>query len=135
MSTGSGIDRPLVFGIETSCDDTACAIVDGAGRVRDKDQGLPIDTTGTLTGTEDIDGIYDGAAALAGALGRSRQVRACLVTQLFRYAYARAESDDDACTVALLNEAFTASGGDVRKLLVSLTRTPAFTSGPAGGAP
>jgi N6-L-threonylcarbamoyladenine synthase len=25
--------RPLVFGIETSCDDTACALVDGAGRV------------------------------------------------------------------------------------------------------
>ncbi len=25
--------RPLVLGIETSCDDTACALVDGAGRV------------------------------------------------------------------------------------------------------
>ncbi len=25
--------RPLVLGIETSCDDTACAVVDGAGRV------------------------------------------------------------------------------------------------------
>src|SRR6476469_7566550 len=24
---------PLVLGIETSCDDTACAVVDGAGRV------------------------------------------------------------------------------------------------------
>lgn len=26
-------DRPLILGIETSCDDTACAVVDGAGRV------------------------------------------------------------------------------------------------------
>ncbi len=26
-------ERPLIFGIETSCDDTACAVVDGAGRV------------------------------------------------------------------------------------------------------
>jgi N6-L-threonylcarbamoyladenine synthase len=26
-------DRPLVLAIETSCDDTACAVVDGAGRV------------------------------------------------------------------------------------------------------
>src|SRR6185436_6139429 len=25
--------RPLVLGIETSCDDTACALVDGSGRV------------------------------------------------------------------------------------------------------
>ncbi|HEX2644172.1 MAG TPA: tRNA (adenosine(37)-N6)-threonylcarbamoyltransferase complex transferase subunit TsaD, partial [Thermoanaerobaculia bacterium] len=27
------IPSPLVLGIETSCDDTACALVDGAGRV------------------------------------------------------------------------------------------------------
>jgi N6-L-threonylcarbamoyladenine synthase len=27
------VTRPLVLGIETSCDDTACAVVDGAGRV------------------------------------------------------------------------------------------------------
>ena len=29
----SAHDRPLVLGIETSCDDTACALVDGSGRV------------------------------------------------------------------------------------------------------
>ncbi|HEV2851404.1 MAG TPA: tRNA (adenosine(37)-N6)-threonylcarbamoyltransferase complex transferase subunit TsaD [Thermoanaerobaculia bacterium] len=27
------MDRPLVLGIETSCDDTACAVLDGGGRV------------------------------------------------------------------------------------------------------
>lgn len=27
------LERPLLLGIETSCDDTACAVVDGAGRV------------------------------------------------------------------------------------------------------
>jgi N6-L-threonylcarbamoyladenine synthase len=27
------MERPLVLGIETSCDDTACAVLDGAGRV------------------------------------------------------------------------------------------------------
>ncbi|KAB2961831.1 MAG: hypothetical protein F9K18_10675, partial [Thermoanaerobaculia bacterium] len=27
------VAHPLVLGIETSCDDTACAVVDGAGRV------------------------------------------------------------------------------------------------------
>ena len=27
------VDRPLLLGIETSCDDTACAVVDGQGRV------------------------------------------------------------------------------------------------------
>ena len=32
MATRPG-DHPLIFGIETSCDDTACAVVDAAGRV------------------------------------------------------------------------------------------------------
>jgi N6-L-threonylcarbamoyladenine synthase len=31
--TGGELRRPLVLGIETSCDDTACAVVDGAGAV------------------------------------------------------------------------------------------------------
>src|SRR5512134_1488379 len=31
--TLAGVERPLVLGIESSCDDTACALVDGAGRV------------------------------------------------------------------------------------------------------
>ena len=29
----TNLDRPLILGIETSCDDTACAVVDGTGRV------------------------------------------------------------------------------------------------------
>ena len=29
----ASFERPLVLGIETSCDDTACAVLDGAGRV------------------------------------------------------------------------------------------------------
>ncbi|MEM8994434.1 MAG: tRNA (adenosine(37)-N6)-threonylcarbamoyltransferase complex transferase subunit TsaD [Acidobacteriota bacterium] len=29
----SDLDRPRILGIETSCDDTACAVLDGAGRV------------------------------------------------------------------------------------------------------
>lgn len=29
----ANLERPLILGIESSCDDTACAVVDGAGRV------------------------------------------------------------------------------------------------------
>ena len=32
-ATEAAAERPVVLGIETSCDDTACALVDGAGRV------------------------------------------------------------------------------------------------------
>ena len=32
-SAPAALERPLILGIETSCDDTACAVVDGGGRV------------------------------------------------------------------------------------------------------
>lgn len=33
MSSAAHHEQPLILGIESSCDDTACAVVDGAGRV------------------------------------------------------------------------------------------------------
>ncbi|MEM6795609.1 MAG: tRNA (adenosine(37)-N6)-threonylcarbamoyltransferase complex transferase subunit TsaD [Acidobacteriota bacterium] len=32
-AVSTNLDRPLILGIETSCDDTACAVIDGVGRV------------------------------------------------------------------------------------------------------
>jgi hypothetical protein len=62
-------------------------------------------------------------------------VRDCLVTQWFRYAYGRDVTPRDACTVATLNRVFTASGGNVRDLLLALTQTDAFLFRSRGDAP
>lgn len=108
---------PIGFGLEA---------YDALGRYRETDHGLPVDASGEITDTLDIDGPFDGAPELAERLGRSAEVRQCVATQWFRFGYGRVEKEADACSMKTVQEAFAASGYDVRELLVALTQTPAF---------
>jgi hypothetical protein len=99
---------------------------DGVGAYRTLDQGVPVDATGEVNTTEDIDGDYDGGPELAARLARSAQVRDCAPTQWLRYAMARRETADDTCSLVALRDAFAASGGDLRELMVALTQSDAF---------
>jgi Protein of unknown function (DUF1592)/Protein of unknown function (DUF1588)/Protein of unknown function (DUF1587)/Protein of unknown function (DUF1595)/Protein of unknown function (DUF1585) len=108
---------------------------DGVGRYRENEaDGSPVDASGSLVET-DVDGSFVGVPALASALARSEQVRGCYVTQWFRFAQGRAESEQDRCSLDALRESFAAAGGNVRELLVAMTQTDAFLFRPAGGAP
>jgi hypothetical protein len=99
---------------------------DGIGAYRTMDQGVPVDATGEVNTTEDIDGDYEGGPELAARLAGSAQVRDCAPTQWLRYAMARRETADDTCSLVALRDAFAASGGDLRELMVALTQTDAF---------
>jgi hypothetical protein len=99
---------------------------DGVGRFRTHEGSLPVDSSGTLTDTLDADGPFDGAIELGRKLANSEQVRACVVTQWFRFAYGRKETAADECTMNKLRAQFAASGYDMRTLLVALTQTDAF---------
>jgi hypothetical protein len=67
-----------------------------------------------------------GGVQLAALLARSGQARDCLPTQWLRYALAREEEDEDTCSLVGVRQAFEASGGDMRELMVALTQTDAF---------
>jgi hypothetical protein len=99
---------------------------DGIGLWRDTDHDLPVDARGAVVGSSDSDGPFDGVIQLAGRLARSEEVRDCLVTEWFRYAYGRDHTDADACTVAQLQATLSGSGGRVEDLLIALTQTDAF---------
>ena len=99
---------------------------DGIGQWRDKDHGIAVDASGELLQTEDIDGPFDGAVELAQKLAQSEDVRACVATQWFRFAYGRAEQPADACNIKTVQEAFAAASYDIKELLVALTQTDAF---------
>jgi hypothetical protein len=99
---------------------------DAVGRYRSEEAGKPIDATGELLGTDDIDGPFNGAVELAGKLAQSSMTRACMVKQMFRYGYGRGEGDVDACTLEALDGAFEASQGNIKDLLLRLTQTDAF---------
>jgi hypothetical protein len=99
---------------------------DALGRFRTMDHGLPIDSSGDITSTEDTDGAFVGGAQLAARLSTSKQAQRCVATQWLRYALARHEGDDDACALQSLQEGFLASGGDLKQLLTQLTQTDTF---------
>ncbi|WP_428268473.1 DUF1592 domain-containing protein [Haliangium sp.] len=99
---------------------------DAIGRYRAEQNGLPIDASGEILYSDDADGAFNGVVELAERLGNSNQVRRCVSTQWFRYAYGRAETDADTCSMDVINQYFEESAWDVKELLVGLTQTDAF---------
>jgi len=98
---------------------------DGIGAYREQQNGLPVDESGELVGT-DVDGEFDGVVDLVGRLADSEMVRECVTHQWFRFAFGRNEVEQDECTLELLDEVFEASGYDVRALMLELIQTDAF---------
>lgn len=112
-----GLIDGLGFGLES---------YDGIGRFRTLDRGVPVDASGEVTHTRDIDGPYMGGPELALRLAESAEVRDCAPTQWLRFALGRREQADDTCSLVALQRAFADSGGDLRELVVALTQTDAF---------
>jgi hypothetical protein len=108
---------PIGFGFEH---------FDPEGRWRDVDGKTPVDASGQILDSYDVNGKFDGALELEDRLRRSGQVRDCVVTQWFRFGYGRTETTLDQCTLAALGTAFAKARYDLRELLVALTQTPAF---------
>jgi hypothetical protein len=108
---------PIGFGFES---------YDPIGRFRTVDNGQPVDASGEVTGTEDADGPFVGAVALARRLAGSQQVRACFGRQWFGLMQGRPDEPGDQASVAAALAAFAVAGGDLRELMVALTGTDAF---------
>jgi hypothetical protein len=109
---------------------------DGIGAYRSQEANRPVDAQGELTAT-DIDGTFVGAVELAHRLASSNQVSDCAVKHWFHFVFGRQESQADGCTLRTMLDSFSASNGNIRELLLSMTQSPAFLyrkSG-AGGTP
>jgi hypothetical protein len=102
---------------------------DSTGKFRKKDNGIDVDATGELIGT-DVDGKYDGAVELSHKLAESHKVEACVVRNLYRYAHGRDEAKTDECKLDGLNEALDKAKGDLRELMVQITTTYEFMHRP-----
>ncbi len=64
---------------------------DGVGALRSIENGLPVDATGAVVGTGEIDGAYVGATALGAKLAGSRLLTTCYARQAYRYAMGQVE--------------------------------------------
>src|SRR5204863_1427317 len=72
---------------------------DDIGRYRTTENGVPIDDTGEIVGTDDSDGPFKGPVELGRRLAKSKTVQQCVATQWFRYAMGRNETPLDKCTM------------------------------------
>lgn len=98
---------------------------DAVGRYREGEDGEPIDASGAMKvgGTEMR---FDGAIDLVTQLAESPVAERCYLTNWYRYGNARQLSREDACTIDDLDAKLSASGYNVKELLVALTQTKTF---------
>ncbi len=99
---------------------------DAIGAWRTVDQGKPVDATGKLT----LDGVeksFENAVQLTRQLAASNEVMDCMSRQWFRYALRKKEKVGDEPSVTWAQDVFRKSGGDLRELIVALTKTRSFT--------
>lgn len=99
---------------------------DALGAWREREGVLPVDATGILTGTDDVDGPFDGVVALGARLSTSAQVRRCVATQWFRAAVGRVERVEDNPSLDAIFQTFARSGFDARELIIAIVTSDAF---------
>lgn len=107
---------PIGFGLEN---------FNGIGQWRDSENGVTIDAQGEIEDT-DATGVFNGPIELAQRIAQSRDAQDCFVGNWLTFAYGRSELAEDECTRMALQEAFAASKGNIRSLLLALTQTELF---------
>ena len=99
---------------------------DAVGAFRTHDGNLPVDASGEIAGTSDINGPFVGAVELADRLAESRDVRACVSAQWLQFGLGRELGDEDACSNDGVYAAFEDSDYDLPSLIVSVVLSDAF---------
>lgn len=107
---------PVGFGLE---------MMDAVGRYRETEKGLPVDSTGMLSGT-DVDGEFRGPAELADKLRASRMMQNCFATQVFRFVVGREVEPGDQCALQQIQAAFADGSHTLPELVVQLVSQEQF---------
>lgn len=102
---------------------------DGMGKARDSENGLPIDSSVTVSAGSDFDGSYADSTELSAALAQSDAVKACLARQIFRSSAARSDASvkpaEDAF-VETWKQLPAEAQGRLADVLVAFVKSPIF---------
>ncbi|AKT38762.1 DUF1592 domain-containing protein [Chondromyces crocatus] len=101
---------------------------DGIGRLRDDDNGKPLDVSGEIVASTQTDGAFSGTDELTQKLAGSPEVHDCFSLQWMRFGYGVEEDAQLSCTAKAVGEELTASGLKVEDLIVGLVKARHFTS-------
>jgi hypothetical protein len=100
---------------------------DAVGAYRTMENNQKIDASGTIDLPLSGKVSFKNAIELAGFLAKAPESRDCMVRQWMRYGLGRHEAKTEEPSFKVLQQAFMTSGYNLRELLVSLTKTRAFT--------
>ena len=127
-------DRPAGSSSTTGADATAtrqngalhtteslCPMIQSAA----VDNGLPVDSKGQLSDI-DVAGPFTGGIELSQRLADSADVRRCMTGQWYEYALGRDRDPSDTCKIDALDKSLADAGGNIREMLVALTKTDDF---------
>ncbi|MES1204649.1 MAG: DUF1588 domain-containing protein [Pseudomonadota bacterium] len=115
---------PIGFGFEQ---------MDGIGRFRTTENGMPIDSTGQLTNTmaldgTSVDGAFEGPAQLSVMLAQSKLLEACMAEHFFSFAQARPALTTDKCVAADWAAKVSQAGGHIKDLVLSSVAHSTFVN-------
>jgi hypothetical protein len=97
---------------------------DGIGAYRTTENGRPVDSSGTVLGTGEIDGKYHGLSELAPKIAGSHHLVDCFVKQTYRYAMGQVEPEGSGALDGL-GGSFSADKR-LTDLLMSIVSNPMF---------
>jgi uncharacterized protein DUF1592/uncharacterized protein DUF1588/uncharacterized protein DUF1595/uncharacterized protein DUF1587/uncharacterized protein DUF1585 len=96
---------------------------DAIGRVRERENGVAVDTTGSIK-LDGADVDFDGAGELVEALADSEEARACYTSRWLEFAYGRTLAGPD----ATLRERLAERPLGVQDIITTLATSPEFLS-------
>ncbi len=98
---------------------------DAIGRHRSTENGVPVDTSGTMLAPSQFE--FSDAKELVEHLASLEDTRSCYARHFLEYAYARPAADVDQQTLQLLTDGFGRDGFGARQTLVTLAGSDTFT--------
>jgi hypothetical protein len=102
---------------------------DQVGRHRALENGRPVDSSGTMVDSGDLDGAFAKGEDFLKRLAGSTTVKGCFAQQYFQFALAgdlaRPVADEDRCALDNVRKDFTASG-DLKKLVIAIASSDSF---------
>jgi hypothetical protein len=117
------LQNPVCAGCHKITDPMGLALenFDGGGQFRTSEEGVPIDASGTLDGTN-----FTNVAGLSKALHDHAQVPRCLVRRVYAYGTGGQLTTESNDQVDALTKVFAASGYRVPDLMRAIAHSDAF---------
>ncbi len=112
--------NPLGYGLEA---------FDALGRHRPEENGLPIDTSGSLVGLGDAEGFFNDGPEMMRIIAQSETAAECYTEKWFQFALGRARREkEDQASFDEIMQRFRSSGFNLQELLVAISESDAFST-------